>query len=81
MMDLLVQVASRNRLKPGEHTISIVSEETGRTMDYQSSQTIGSLAINRIYLISKTMQKRQRESEIQRQRDASKFEVGVVRGT
>lgn len=75
MMDLLVQVASRNRLKPGEHAISVISEETGRTIDYQSSQTIGSLAVNKIFLINKSMQKKQRESEIQRHKDASKFEV------
>ncbi|XP_067931818.1 cordon-bleu protein-like 1 isoform X2 [Watersipora subatra] len=77
MMDLLVQVASRNRLKPGEHAISVISEETGRTIDYQSSQTIGSLAVNKIFLINKSMQKKQRESEIQRHKDASKFEPTV----
>lgn len=78
MMDLLVQVASSERLKPGEHAISVISEETGRTIEYQSSQTIASLGVNKVFLINKSAQRKQRETAIQRQKDASKFEVKVL---
>lgn len=78
MMDLLVQVASGSKLRPGEHVISAVSEETGRTIDYKSSQTIGTLGVNKIYLLNKAMQKKQRENEVQKQKDASKFEVRLT---
>lgn len=77
MMDLLVQVASESRLKPGEHVISAVSDETGRTIEYKSSQSIGSLGVNKIYLHNKAMQRKQREKEIQKHKDASKFEVSI----
>lgn len=75
MMDLLVHVASECKLKPGEHVISVLSEDTGRPIEYQSSQTIGSISVSTIYLQNKDMQKKEREKEMQMHRDASKFEV------
>lgn len=75
MMDLLVQICSANKLKPQEHVISVVSDETGRAIEYQPSQSIGSLAVNRIFLISKASQRKEKDLEKQRHKDASKFEV------
>ena len=70
-----MSVASANKLKPGEHLIQAVSEKTGRTIEYKSSQTIGSLKVNQILLLSKTSQRKDRESKLQQQRDASRFEA------
>lgn len=79
MMDLLVQVASANRLKPGEHILSVISEQRGRAIEFLSSQSVGSLGVSRVFLINKALQKKQRENEVQKQRDASTFQVSMLR--
>ena len=70
MMDLLVQVAAGNKLSPASHTIHIFDEETGRPVDYKASQSVGSLRVSTLHLVSK---KQERKAE--RPRVAQPFEV------
>ncbi len=53
MMDLLVQVAARNKLSPAGHTLYAVNEETGRPIQYQASQAVGTLGVSEIHLVNK----------------------------
>ena len=73
MMDLLVQVAAGNKLSPASHTIHIFDEETGRPVDYKASQSVGSLRVSTLHLVSK---KQERKAE--RPRVAQPFEVWTI---
>lgn len=57
MMDLIVQVAAANKLSPAGHTLLVVNEDTGRAVQYQPSQTIGSLGVSQVQLVSKKAEK------------------------
>lgn len=75
MMDLFITTCSMSKLKPADHLLTIISEETGRPVEYHSSQTISSLAVSRVYLISKAQQQQRRDSELQKQKSLGEFEV------
>ncbi len=56
-MDLIVQVAASHKLSPAGYTLVAVSEETGRVIPYQASQSVGSLGVTRVELVSKKAEK------------------------
>ena len=75
-MDLLVQVAGKHKMNPTGHTLSIVSEETGKMIDYRPNQAIGVLGVATVYLLPK-MSKKDRKQAVQASRAKRPFEVGV----
>ena len=60
MMDLIVQVAASNKLSPAGYTLIALNDDTGRPIPYQASQSIGSLGVTEVELISKKAEKERR---------------------
>ena len=59
-MDLIVQVAASNKLSPAGYTLIAMNEETGRPIQYKASQSVGSLGVTDVELISKKAEKERR---------------------
>ncbi|KAK6172113.1 hypothetical protein SNE40_018064 [Patella caerulea] len=53
MMDLLIQLAAKNKVNPSGYTLVVISEETGRSIDYKANQTVGSVGSQTIRLVPK----------------------------
>ncbi|XP_055959147.1 cordon-bleu protein-like 1 isoform X2 [Patella vulgata] len=53
MMDLLIQLAAKNKVNPSGYTLVVISEETGRPIDYKANQTVGSIGSQTIRLVPK----------------------------
>lgn len=79
VMDFIVQLTRGNKLSTAEHVLSVLSEETGRPVDYASGQLIGPLLLlrgrKRLVLLSKADLKREQERKAEERRTAAKFET------
>ncbi|KAK7499370.1 hypothetical protein BaRGS_00009345, partial [Batillaria attramentaria] len=53
MMDLLVHLAAKSKVNPTGHTLQVLDEETGKSLDYKPSQTVGSLGATTVHIVSK----------------------------
>lgn len=53
MIDLLVHLAAKSKVSPSGHTLQILDEEKGKSLDYTPNQTIGSLGAITVYLVPK----------------------------
>lgn len=53
MLDLLVHLAAKSKVSPSGHSLQVVDEETGKTVDFKPNQTIGSLGATTVYIVSK----------------------------
>jgi hypothetical protein len=53
MMDLVVQLAASHKLSPASVTLQAFDPDHGRPLQYKASQTVGSLGISVLHLVSK----------------------------
>ena len=83
MMDLLVNLAARNKLSPAGYTIVVLNEETRKPMDYKPNQTVGSLCPKTVDKAPRhlTVQLVPKKGDSEKQRNtknAQPFEVCMV---
>lgn len=52
-----MKLTSDHHLNPVSHTLAVMSPKTGHLMDYDSSQTIGSLGIDTVYVTMRRQSK------------------------
>jgi len=78
-MDFIVQLTRAHKLNTTDHILTVLSEETGRPVDYASGQLIGQLLLlrgrKRLSLLSKAELKKEQERKAKEYRSAAKFEV------
>lgn len=53
MSDLLTEITSLHDLNPLSHSLDVISPTTGNPMNYDCSQTIGSLGADTVYVTIK----------------------------
>ena len=78
MLDLLVKLSASYKLSPSSYMLTVKHPTTGAFLKYCASETIGSLGVTTVYLVSKEAEKlRLKEKKTGQSFDASSDIFGI----